>query len=136
MEVDLNYDQVNVADESVNPDSLLNHYKRLIRLRSAYSSLRTGSWQALQASDPAVYAYLRHDASSAIVVMMNLGSQESTACTLSTAASPLNAGSHEVEDLLGSGQASALTVADRGAFSGWVPLQSMAPTSAAVLLVK
>jgi len=135
LEVDLNYDQVNVADESAKPDSLLNHYRKLIRLRLTYSSLRTGAWQPLETSDPAVYAYLRHDASSSIVVVMNLGSQESASCTLSAADSPLNTGSHQVEDLMGESQFDPMTVVQGGAIAGWVP-PSLAPNSAAVLLLK
>ncbi len=136
MEVDLNYDQVNVADESVNADSLLSHYRKLIRLRTAYSSLRTGAWQPLQASDPAVYAYMRSDAASSIVVVLNLGAREVDSCAVSAQSSPLAAGAHQAQDLLGTDAFAPLEVAQAGAIAGWVPLKRLEPTSGWVLLLK
>ena len=136
MDVDLNYDVVNVADQSTDPDSLLSHYKRLIRLRTTYSSLRTGAWLPLKSTDPGVYAYLRHDAKSSIVMVLNLGAQGSVSCALSAEASPLLEGSHEIADLLAESALRPVTVTQAGAFTNWVPLELLAPQSGLVLLVK
>ena len=50
--------------------SLLNYYKKLIQIRSQYSSLRTGSFKTLIANGM-VYGYNRSDKNSSITVLIN-----------------------------------------------------------------
>jgi len=136
MDVDLNYDVVNVAEESVDPDSLLSHYRRLTRLRTSYSALRTGSWQALQSSTSGVYAYLRHDDEHDVLVVLNLSAEAVTGCELSAQSSAIPAGSYAPQDLLSQESIARLTVSGDGAFQGYAPLPALAALTGYVVLVR
>lgn len=50
---------INVASESADENSLLSHYRRLIRTRMANPALRTGRTRILTTPDPGVFALLR-----------------------------------------------------------------------------
>ena len=51
---------IDVASQAADPASLLSSYRTLIRLRSEHPALATGDWTKVEASDPAVAAFLRH----------------------------------------------------------------------------
>jgi alpha-glucosidase len=73
---------VNVEAESRNSCSLLNLYRRLIRLRKGTPALTNGSYRAIDATDPDCLAYLRHvegtsDANSTVLVAINFSSRRS-----------------------------------------------------------
>lgn len=69
-------DGVSVQEERINPDSLLEYYRRLIALRNANSALRTGTREQIATNGTSlVYAYLRRDENSAFVIVLNFGSQ-------------------------------------------------------------
>jgi len=135
-DVDLDYDQVNVADESADPNSLLSHYRRLIRLRSQYQALSTGTWLPVEASDPKVYAYLRHADDADLLVVLNLGEEAITDCKLSARQSFVAPGSYSPRSLIGKEVAADLKVGATGEVSAYVPLPSLAPLSGHVLLIR
>ncbi len=135
MDVDLNYDEVNVADESSDPESLLSHYRRVIRLRTSYSSLRTGDWLPLQASDQEVYAYLRYDSESTILVVLNLSGEPVDGCSLSVASSALAPGTYHPVGLLGEEPLDPVVVGTNGAVVSYVPLSTLQSLSGYVLLL-
>lgn len=57
--VNENYRTLNVAVESGDPNSVLNHFKAMAALRKARPVLIYGEYQLVQAEHPAVYAYTR-----------------------------------------------------------------------------
>lgn len=57
--VNENYRTLNVAVESGDPNSVLNHFKAMVALRKARPVLIYGEYQLVQAEHPAVYAYTR-----------------------------------------------------------------------------
>jgi alpha-glucosidase len=65
------YKERNVAVERPDPNSLLNFYKALIRLRKQNSALRDGDFALVNASDRNVLSYLRKagDGASVLVVL-------------------------------------------------------------------
>lgn len=136
MDVDLNYDEVNVAKESADPESLLSHYRRLTRLRLDYAALRTGSWTPLQTSNDQVYAYLRHADDSDVLVVLNFSAEAIAGCELGAESSPVPPSSYSVQDLLGKEDVAQLTVGSGGAFAGYVPVTTLAPLTGYVLLVR
>jgi alpha-amylase len=93
-------DGVSVEEEQGQASSLLEHYRALVALRNANSALRTGQRLALkQPGDSKVYAYLRRDAASAFLVVLNFGDQpELASLDLSTAS--LAAGQYDAVDRL------------------------------------
>jgi alpha-amylase len=136
MDVDLNYDEVNVETESADPNSLLSHYRRLTRLRLNYKALRSGDWIPLDASINEVYAYLRHADNSDILVLLNLSEAAVDVCELSAQESPIPAGDHKPSDMLDNESLAPLSVDAAGGFSGYVPLSSLEPLTGYVILIR
>ncbi|MBT8197670.1 MAG: alpha-amylase [Acidimicrobiia bacterium] len=63
---------LNVETQDGDPDSLLNHYREMIQLRSAVPALRIGEWALLESSHPKVYAFSRTLGDETVVVIANL----------------------------------------------------------------
>jgi glycosidase len=62
-----------------DPNSIFNHYKKLIALRNSYPALATGSLETLQESLPKeIMAYFRKTSGQEVLVVHNVGTAEST----------------------------------------------------------
>ena len=133
--VNLDYRARNVRAQLADEGSLLNHYQRLIRLRSAYAALRTGALIPVPSGSHNVYAYLRHGDVEDVLVVHNLGDEAVTEYALSLRAGEVAPGSYAVYDLLGEGWAQELTVEDGGAFGPYVPVPALAPMQSYVLFL-
>ncbi len=126
---------VNVADESQDPDSLLNHYRRLIRLRGEHPALTVGGLRSLSVTCSQVYAHLRStvDTNDAMLIVLNFANADQRGCALSLPASDLPAGRYDVVDLLSGQAAPPLVVGPGGAFGGYTPAPTLGPRQAAIL---
>ncbi len=69
------YDEVNVAVQTEDPDSLFSHYRQLIQARNEYPALRTGDWLELPTSNSQLYAFLRFTSDQTLLVLINLGDE-------------------------------------------------------------
>ena len=67
----------NVATELAQPGSLLDWYRRLIRLRRATLALQTGSYRAIRAMPGGVYAYVREHGGKRAAVLLNFAARAS-----------------------------------------------------------
>jgi alpha-glucosidase len=65
----------NVEEESKNPESILNFYKKLTALRRN-EIFKTGSYEPINTDDDQVFAYLRKDASGTVMVALNFSDKE------------------------------------------------------------
>ena len=119
--------EVNVAAQDADPDSLLNHYRRLVHLHVAHPALAHGAFVPLEATERAVAAYLRQTDDEAILVVINFGREPLANVALSAAATALAPGCHDLVSLLGDAPPAALTVGAGGAIAGQVPLPTLAP---------
>jgi len=117
----------NVAVQSADPGSLLNHYRRLIHLRASNRALGSGDFLPLQTSDPAVAAFLRRDGGRAVLVVANLATSARTGVTVSSTDGALRAARYAARDLLGAGAGQALVVEADGRVRAHVPLATLAP---------
>lgn len=63
----------NVRTQESDPRSLLNHYRRLIQLRSAHPALGSGDIAVGSASDAAVSAFIRRSPGETAIVAVNFG---------------------------------------------------------------
>ncbi len=92
----------NVADELIDPGSMLDHYRHLIGLRTASPALRRGSLEMLSAADQpsSCLAYLRTDGDEHLLVVHNLSEGPAHV-------GPLAAGAHTVSPMWSSGEATA-----------------------------
>ena len=111
----------NVAVENADPTSLLNHYRRLIHLRSANRALAAGDFLPLESSDPAVAAFLRRDGSRAVLVVANLATTPRAGTTVSSGDGALGRARYTTRDLLGDTATSTLVVDADGRVRAFVP---------------
>ena len=108
-----------VASQTDDPDSLLGHYRRLIRLRQARPALALGRSEVIpaeQVSDPAVLALLRRHAGETLLVLHHFGATDASELRVELAGRELlPAGAAATTTLWGEGTASisgsAVTVA-------------------------
>ncbi len=73
----------NVAVEEVVPNSLLNQYRRLIHLRSAYASLSRGRMVIGSTNDPRTAAFIRREGEETLLVVVNFGDTALNSLTVS-----------------------------------------------------
>ncbi|SHJ27154.1 Por secretion system C-terminal sorting domain-containing protein [Hymenobacter daecheongensis DSM 21074] len=116
-----NYAQFNVATMQADPASLLNHYKKLIGMRTAQPVLRKGYMLPVSTPGASVLSYARVFGAEAAVVVANLGSGSAGAPALSLAVSSLPAGVYQATDLYSGQVAGQVTLDGQGGFSGWIP---------------
>lgn len=125
-----NYPTVNVAAQEDDPDSLLNHYRRLIQLHTAHAALGQGSLTTLESSERSAVAFVRRHNDETLLVVLNFGAQPVAGAVFSLAQSDLPAGTYQAQPLLGVAPGAALTVTEGGAIAGYTPLPELAPQTA------
>lgn len=75
LKVSPNYKNFNVAVEDEFQDSILNYFRRLIRLRKENPTLIYGKYTLLDPENIRVYAYLREDEAGRFLVLLNFSSR-------------------------------------------------------------
>ena len=96
------YKTHNVADESRDPNSVLEFYKNVLKLRHDNQALLNGSYKAINENDPNVLSYLRVYKGQGVVVALNMsGTAQKVALNLK------QNGFASASNLLATGQSSA-----------------------------
>ncbi len=71
------YKTVNVSVETRDPNSLLNYYKTLVRLRKQNAELRDGEFVSVDETNPNVLSFLRKTADGkAVLVLLNMSASQ------------------------------------------------------------
>ena len=65
----------NVADQSGDPASLLNHYRRLLQLRRSSAALRRGALSLVPDLAPEILAWTREASGKRILMVANMGNE-------------------------------------------------------------
>ena len=78
MKVNPNHDAINVESELANPDSILNFYKEMIRVRKANPTLVYGEYALHLPLDEQLYVYTRTEGSDTWLVVANLSELPAT----------------------------------------------------------
>ena len=76
--VNPDYTAINVAEQDKNPNSCLNYFRRLVRLRKDNPVLVYGRYKLLDMDNPHVYAYTRTSGDKEVLVLLNFSSEEAT----------------------------------------------------------
>ena len=76
--VDPNYTTHNVATEGADPDSILNWYRQLTKLRRGDSAFYEGDYVALDENNPNTMSYLRRSKNDAALVFLNFTAEPQT----------------------------------------------------------
>lgn len=126
---------VNVATQDDDPDSLLNHYRRLIRLHVGSPALAHGAFIPLDARS-ALAAYLRVAPEQTVLVVINFDDEPRDGMALAAeVATGLPPGEYEVVPLLGEEPGAPLVVDPDGRFADYAPLPTLAPLTGDVFAV-
>jgi glycosidase len=126
------FEQANVESQSADPDSLLNHYRKLIALRTEHPALRLGDTTLLEGEQRRVLAFLRHSETEQLLVVINLDQEPVTDYGLSLPASPLR-GELKATELLGGAAVSAPALNGEGGFENYKPLPELAPRTGYII---
>lgn len=136
--------EVNVASQAVDPDSLLNLYRRLIHLRTDHPALLRGEFIPVESSCDATLAFLRQTpagdaaapAGQTVLAVLNFARKEELeGCTFSYNGAALPAGTFQATELLSGAAAAPLTTAADG-FQDYAPLPSLAAKTGYILLLE
>ena len=76
IDVNENYKSINVESQLANEDSVLNFYKKLIKIRKENLSLIYGRYDMILEEDEKIYAYTRTLDNAKYVVIANLSDEE------------------------------------------------------------
>ncbi|GAB4152611.1 MAG: alpha-amylase family glycosyl hydrolase [Candidatus Promineifilaceae bacterium] len=126
------YETRNVSLQNETPDSLLNHYRRLIHLRNAYPALRIGDWLPVETNSPRVYAYVRHSQAETLLVLINFSDDDDAKYQLTLAEGPLpDAVSTTL--LLGAAAPAPLAPNAQGGFDEYQPYGTLPAFSTTIL---
>ncbi len=79
LKVNPNYKTINVAVEEKNPNSVLNYFKKIIRLRKKNLVLVYGKYTLLDKENPDVYAYTRELNREKVLVLLNFTTHKASA---------------------------------------------------------
>lgn len=72
-----NYKDINVSAQNKDPNSVLNHFRKMVKLRKENEVLVYGKYDLLQAEHPDIYAYTRTLNTEKILVLLNFTNHES-----------------------------------------------------------
>lgn len=114
----------NVAAQSADPDSLLNHYRALVQLRNAEPALRQGEMRVLDRAPRSVFGFLREHAGEALLVLVNLDDEPVAAPELRLRESSLNNLS-AADVIFGAGEAAVPELTEDGGFIDYIPLDEL-----------
>jgi len=120
------YPQVNIAAQNNDPDSLLNHYRALIELRTEYQALSNGDVDLFETGNSGVYAALRSSAQQKILVIVNLKGTSISDYQLSLSESLLSDGTITPRSLFGTIEAIPVTIVG-GRFTEYKPINELLP---------
>ena len=70
-QVNDNYLEINVAQQNKDPNSILNHFRKMTQLRKNNLTLVYGEYQILQREHPEVYMYTRSYRDDQLLVVLN-----------------------------------------------------------------
>ena len=76
--VNENYTTINVKAQDKDPNSVLNHFRKMTKVRKENLTLVYGAYQIIQKEHPTVYAFTRKDADGEILVVLNFSDASSS----------------------------------------------------------
>lgn len=129
--INADYKIINVAAQTGDPSSLLEHYRQLITLRNEHAALRAGATYVLKADSRRLVSYLRTNDEEVLLVLVNIDDQAVTNYALTLEKGPL-AGEYTVTTLMGDITATAPIVNAAGGFEAYSPLAEIPPYAALV----
>jgi glycosidase len=130
----IDYNEKNLANQVDDPESLFNHYRKLINMRNEHQALRTGEWTLIDTGSHKLYAYMRHTEEGVFIILVNVHPSDMSGdqYQLTLESGPLS-GAVSAISLLGLGNPSPPEINDKGGFSNYVPFEKLPSQSFAVI---
>ena len=123
-----------VDAQAADPNSLLNTYRALVRLRNQHPALRSGSMTLLESSSPRVVSYLRQQGDELLLVVANLDRQPVSDYALRSDVALDDRASATI--VYGEGEAIPPPIDASGGFDGYQPLPELPPRSVTVIALE
>jgi len=76
--VNKNYKEINVEIQEEDSNSVLNHFRKMTKIRKDHPALVYGAYEIIQREHPTVYAYTRTLEDEQLLVILNFSDKEST----------------------------------------------------------
>jgi oligo-1,6-glucosidase len=76
--VNPNYAEINVKQQLEDPNSVLNHFKKMTKIRKENKVLTYGTYTIIDEEHPNIYAYTRSDSATTKTVLLNFSSERSS----------------------------------------------------------
>ena len=73
-----NYTTINVAAQHKDQNSILNHFRKMTKVRSNHQVLVYGDYQIIQREHPKIYAYTRTLGQDKMLVLLNFSNENAT----------------------------------------------------------
>ena len=128
------YEQVNVALQSDDANSLLEHYRTLLAIRKSHSALRTGEVILLDTNNTGIYAAILMDKTETLLILVNLTDEAITDYALTLTDAGLAESAYSVETLFGAGQANGPERSGE-AFPEYKPFENLDPYAMYVIKI-
>lgn len=126
------YTRFNVALQEDDPDSLLNHYRTLVRIRQDHSALRTGEVFIIETGNSGSYAVLCMNENETILILTNLTEESISDYALTLTNAPLPDSTLHPATLFGSAQIQPITVS-QGGIQNYMPVSELQPYSTLIV---
>jgi alpha-amylase len=123
---------VNVAKQTGDSESLLEHYRTLIQLRNSHAALRVGKTYVAESNSNKLVAYVRASKEETLLVIVNIDDAPVADPQLELGVGPL-AGSYNAASLLDKSTINSLDSNDKGGFDAYTPLPEIPPYGVIVI---
>jgi alpha-amylase len=130
--INSDYATVNVAGQTDDAASLLEHYRKFIQLRNEHSALCVGQTHMVESDSNKVLSYLRTSSDETLLILFNISDKPLSDYKLDLLIGPLN-GQYNAASLLDSSKLESLTASNRGGIDGYIPLAELPPYSIFVI---
>lgn len=123
---------INVAKQTGDSASLLEHYRTLIQLRNAHAALRIGKTFIAESNSNKLVAYLRAGKEELLLIVINIDESPVTDPQLELSVGPLS-GSYKTASLLDKSTINSLQSNEKGGFDAYSPLPEIPPYGVIVI---
>ena len=79
-----NYKEINVQRQDKDPNSILNHFRKMTQIRKEHPVLIYGDYEIVQKEHPSIYAFTRTLDENKILVLLNFSMEDATISALQT----------------------------------------------------
>jgi alpha-amylase len=125
----------NVGAEDKDPNSLLNHYRKLIKLRRESPALSSGTWVALTGDKRGTTSYIRQAQGETVMVVANFDTKPVDGPVFSLEKSDIKAGQYTGQELLQDARIGNLDIGVGGSIKAFTPLPKLEARTAYIIKI-